>query len=139
MTTKSFIKTIGSKGLLADYNTEGKKLQTELTAGDNVTIANNVISSNQVFVATYGVTKFAEIRAAYDAGKICTVFKDMRYYYIKWIDSASIMFETSDGKNTVYSLTVFSSDRWSTYTGQFATKEYVDSMLGNVEQLLSEL
>lgn len=139
MTKKSFIKTIGSKGLLADYNTEGKKLQTEITAGDNVTIANNVISSNQVFVATYGVTKFAEIRAAYDAGKICTVFKDMRYYYIKWIDSASIMFETSDGKNTVYSLTVFSSDRWSSYTGQFATKEYVDSMLGNVEQLLSKL
>ena len=31
MATKSFIKTIGEKGLLADYNTEGKKLQTELT------------------------------------------------------------------------------------------------------------
>ena len=30
MATKSFIKTIGEKGLLADYNTEGKKLQTEL-------------------------------------------------------------------------------------------------------------
>ena len=29
MATKSFIKTIGEKGLLADYNTEGKKLQTE--------------------------------------------------------------------------------------------------------------
>lgn len=31
MTTKSFIKTIGGKGLLSDYNSEGKKLQTELT------------------------------------------------------------------------------------------------------------
>ena len=29
MTKKSFIKTIGSKGLLSDYNTEGKKLLTE--------------------------------------------------------------------------------------------------------------
>ena len=29
MATKSFIKTIGEKGLLADYNTSGKKLQTE--------------------------------------------------------------------------------------------------------------
>lgn len=127
MATKSFIKTIGEKGLLSDYNTEGKKLQTELTPGNNVTITDNVISSNQVFVATYGVTKFAEIRAAYDAGKICTVFKDMRYYYIKWIDSASIMFETSDGKNTVYSLTVFSSDRWSTYTGQLQSKLTFDT------------
>lgn len=45
MTTKSFIKTIGGKGLLSDYNTEGKKLQTELTAGDNITIADNVISA----------------------------------------------------------------------------------------------
>ena len=48
MTTKSFIKTIGEKGLLADYNTEGKKLQTELTAGDNITITNNVISAANV-------------------------------------------------------------------------------------------
>lgn len=54
MTTKSFIKTIGEKGLLADYNTEGKKLQTELTAGDNVNITGNVISSNQEFVAAAG-------------------------------------------------------------------------------------
>lgn len=29
MATKSFIKTIGEKGLLSDYNTEGKKLLTE--------------------------------------------------------------------------------------------------------------
>ena len=48
MAKKSFIKTIGEKGLLADYNTEGKKLQTELTAGDNITIANNVISAANV-------------------------------------------------------------------------------------------
>lgn len=48
MTTKSFIKTIGSKGLLSDYNTEGKKLQTELAAGDNITIANNVISAANI-------------------------------------------------------------------------------------------
>ena len=45
MTTKSFIKTIGEKGLLADYNTEGKKLQTELTAGGAIDLTNNTISA----------------------------------------------------------------------------------------------
>lgn len=44
MTTKSFIKTIGEKGLLSDYNTSGKKLQTELTAGDAIDLTNNTIS-----------------------------------------------------------------------------------------------
>ena len=167
MTTKSFIKTIGEKGLLADYNTEGKKLQTELTASDNITIDGNTISSDQVFVATYGTTKYAEVKKAYDAGKICTVFKDKRYYYIKSIDTASIMFASSNGKDTLYSLTLSSADGWSTYTGQLQSKltfdsepkagsnnpvtsdgiktaldslrEYVDRMLGYVEVQLSEL
>lgn len=127
MTTKSFIKTIGSKGLLSDYNTEGKKLQTELIAGNNITIAGNTISSDQIFVAQYGITKYAEVKAAYDAGKLCVVFKNMRYYYIKWIDSGSIMFETSDGKDKIYSLTVFPSDNWSTYTGSLQSKLTFDT------------
>ena len=41
MTKKSFIKTIGSKGLLSDYNTEGKKLQTELTFDTTPTAGSN--------------------------------------------------------------------------------------------------
>lgn len=127
MTKKSFIKKIGEKGLLADYNTEGKKLQTELTAGDNITIDGNTISSDQVFVAKYGTTKYAEVKAAYDAGKICTVFKDKRYYYIKLIDTASITFASSNGKDTLYSLTVSSADSWSTYTGQLQSKLTFDS------------
>ena len=199
MTTKSFIKTIGSKGLLADYNTEGKKLQTELTPGNNVTITDNVISSNQVFVATYGTTTYAEVKAAYDAGKICTVFRNSRYYYVIWINRDYIEFMSSNEKNTLYFVSVTSGNHWTTNTsllqskltfdttptagstnpvtsdgiktaldsripaptsttgtqvlkcidgvvqlvadnsGSFETKEYVDSMLGNVEQLLSEL
>lgn len=127
MATKSFIKTIGEKGLLADYNTEGKKLQTELTAGNNITIDGNTISSDQVFIAKYGTTTYQEIKDAYDAGKICTVFYDTRYYYIKLIDTASIMFASSNGKDTLYSLTVSSTDSWSTYTGQLQSKLTFDS------------
>lgn len=115
MATKTFIKTIGGKGLLADYNTEGKKLQTELTAGDNVTIANNVISSNQVFVATYGTTTYAEVKAAYDAGKICTAFKDKRYHYITEIRDELIKFSSVSPNPNIYSLTVTSDNKWSAY------------------------
>lgn len=127
MTTKSFIKTIGSKGLLSDYNTEGKKLQTELTAGDNVTIANNVISSNQVFVATYGTTTYAEVKAAYDAGKICTVFRNGRYYYITWVNRDYIQFSASNENDRLYQVSVYNSNKWSAYSNQLQFKLTFDT------------
>lgn len=113
MATKSFIKTIGSKGLLADYNTSGKKLQTELTAGDNITIDGNTISSDQLFVAKYGTTKYAEIKAAYAAGKICTVLYASRYFYVVRIDSSHILFASSNGTEEMYSVSVGSGNTWS--------------------------
>ena len=116
MTKKSFIKTIGSKGLLSDYNTEGKKLQTELTAGDNVTIANNVISSNQVFVATYGTTTYQEIKDAYDAGKICLCTRPEEYYkvfYLRFVTSSEISFTTGIIRGDSYNLaTVNNKNTW---------------------------
>ena len=50
---------------IANWNSK----QNSLTAGDNITIDGNTISSNQVFVATYGKTKYQEVKDAYDAGK----------------------------------------------------------------------
>ena len=107
--------------------TELNAKQNSLTAGKNITIDGSTISSDQVFVATYGTTKYAEVKAAYDAGKICTVFKDKRYYYIKSVDTASIMFASSNGKDTLYSLTLSSADSWSTYTGQLQSKLTFDA------------
>ena len=107
--------------------TELNAKQNSLTAGKNITIDGDTISSNQVFVATYGTTTYQEIKDAYDAGKICAVFKDKRYYYIKLIDTASITFASSNGKDTLYSLTVSSADSWSTYTGQLQSKLTFDS------------
>ena len=113
MTKKSFIKTIGQKGLLADYNTEGKKLQTELIAGDNITIDGNTISSDQVFVAKYGITKYAEVKAAYDAGKICTVFKDNYRCYLTEVIANGFKFGSITPIPNIYSLTLKSDDSWS--------------------------
>lgn len=127
MTTKSFIKTIGEKGLLADYNTEGKKLQTELTAGDNITIDGNTISSDQVFVATYGTTKYAEVKAAYDAGKICAARSNTHYYYLTFIDTDLIWFVSTFPRPTIYSLKLTSTDKWESYNPWLQTKLTFDT------------
>ena len=126
MDEKGLVKDSGIRITSSDVANWNRK-QNSLTAGNNITIDGNTISSDQIFVATYGTTKYAEVNAAYNAGKLCTVFKDSRYYYIKWIDTASIMFETSDGKDTVYSLTLSSSDNWSTYTGSLQSRLTFDS------------
>lgn len=45
--------------------------QATLTAGDRITIVNNAISADsQVFLAVYNTTKFADIVAAINAGKV---------------------------------------------------------------------
>lgn len=116
MTTKSFIKTIGEKGLLADYNTEGKKLQTELTASDNITIDGNTISSNQVFVAISWKSTYAEVKAAYDAGKICTVRNGDRYYYLTQINTDYIWFVAPNPSPNMTSLKLTKDDKWEYYS-----------------------
>ena len=108
--------------------TELNAKQNSLKAGDNITIDGSTISSDQVFVATYGTTKYAEVKAAYDAGKICTVFKDKRYYYLSQIDAASITFISMDTYPTIYAVFVASvNDRWSDYSGKLQSKLTFDS------------
>ena len=121
MTTKSFIKTIGEKGLLADYNSSGKKLQTELIAGDNITIDGNTISSDQLFVASYGTTSYTEVKAAYDAGKICMVKNGDSIAQIYAVTSNNIRFIMNNPvTKSALSYQVNTNNTWSTvgYTAQ---------------------
>lgn len=116
MTKKSFIKTIGEKGLLADYNTEGKKLQTELTAGDNITIsADNVISADkQIFLATYGVTTYNEVSNAMHNGVDVFVKKDSVILHSMWIGN-DIYFESVVANPTLIRQAVLKKDNsWTT-------------------------
>ena len=147
---------------VANWNSK----QNSLTAGDNITIDGNTISSDQVFVATYGTTKYAEVKAAYEAGKICIAIKDNRYYYFSYSEKY-FRFVSPSGANTIYSVTLFSSNSWSNAvvllqskltfdtvpkagsnnpvtsdgikTALDSLREYVDSMLGNVESQLAAL
>ena len=96
---------------VANWNSK----QNSLTAGDNITIDGNTISSDQLFVATYGTTKYAEVKAAYDAGKICTVYRNKIYYYLTIIDNTFIRFASVNGNTIINSLTLFNTDKWSNY------------------------
>lgn len=108
---------------VANWNSK----QNSLTAGDNITIDGNTISSDQIFVATYGTTKYAEVKAAYDAGKICTVFKDMRHFYITEIRDEFIKFSSVSPNPNIYSLTVTSNNKWSSYNPWLQTHLTFDS------------
>ena len=106
-------------------NWNGK--QNSLTAGDNITIDGSTISSNQVFTATYGTTTYAEVMAAYNAGKICVAIKDDRYYYFIYSEKTYIRFVSPSGSNTIYSLTLFSSGRWANTVISLQSKLTFDS------------
>ena len=148
---------------VANWNSK----QNSLTAGDNITIDGNTISSDQVFVATYGKTKYQEIKDAYDAGKICVLFNNEFYYYINLISTEKIRFMTQSPNPSMPAVEVSSADSWSTSTTWLQSRltfdtapkagsnnpvtsdgiktaldslrEYVDSMLGNVESQLAAL
>ena len=107
--------------------TELNAKQNNLTAGDNITIDGNTISSDQIFVATYGTTKYAEVKAAYNAGKICTAFKDNRYYYITLISPTFIIFSWTNGKDILNSLALGSGGTWTTNTGNLQLKLKFDT------------
>lgn len=107
--------------------TELNTKQNSLTAGDNITINGSTISSNQVFVSTYGTTKYAEIKAAYDAGKICTLFKDFRYYYLKLNFNTGFTFESSTASGELYSIAVYNDNRWVPYTFSVQSKLTFDT------------
>lgn len=119
MTTKSFIKTIGEKGLLSDYNTEGKKLQTELTAGDNVTIANNVISADkQVIYAVYNSTPYDTVRNAILNGFDVIVRDNGYIYHTSWLnkyDTGNIYFQAIETSGPEIKVLKVSSNGWARY------------------------
>lgn len=97
---------------VANWNSK----QNSLTAGDNIIINGDTISSDQLFVATYGTTTYAEVKAAYDAGKICTVFRENRYYYIMEIRTEYIRFGSVSSSPNIYSLKLTSDNKWSVYS-----------------------
>ena len=88
--------------------------QNSLIAGDNVTINENTISSNQVFVATYGTTTFQEIKDAYEVGKICICKNVELIGTLYEISNSVIRFQyTKPNQGYIVSYSVSNNDIWT--------------------------
>ena len=93
-----------------DLNTK----QNTLTAGENITIDGDTISSNQVFVAAYGTTTYQEIKDAYDAGKIC-ICKNIKLIGTLYaINDSVIRFQyTKPDQGCIVSYSVLKNNIWT--------------------------
>lgn len=95
---------------VANWNSK----QNSLTAGENITIDGDTISSNQVFVAAYGTTTYQEIIDAYNAGNICVCKDGNNLFNLSIINDKYALFSFANGwAATMYVSTCYSSDnRW---------------------------
>ena len=88
--------------------------QNSLTAGENITIDGDTISSNQVFVATYGTTTYKEIKDAYDAGKICLCKNVKLVGTLYAINDSVIRFQyTKPDQGCIVSYSVSNNNIWT--------------------------
>ena len=88
--------------------------QNSLTAGDNITIDGDTISSNQVFVAVYGTTTYQEIKDAYDAGKICLCKNVKLIGTLYAINDSIIRFQyTKPDQGYIVSYSVSNNNIWT--------------------------
>ena len=88
--------------------------QNSLTAGKNITIDGDTISSNQVFVAAYGTTTYQEIKDAYDAGKICLCKNVKLIGTLYAINDSIIRFQyTKPDQGCIVSYSVSNNNIWT--------------------------
>ena len=108
-------------GITADKVAAWDAKQGALTAGKNITIEGNTISGDQVFVATYGTTSYADVKAAYEAGKICIVKNGDSIAQIYAVTSSNIRFIMHNPvTKTALSYNVNTNNTWTSdgYTAQ---------------------
>ncbi len=88
--------------------------QNSLTAGDNITIDGDTISSNQVFVAAYGTTTYQEIKDAYEVGKICLCKNVKLIGTLYAINDSIIRFQyTKPDQGCIVSYSVSNNNIWT--------------------------
>ena len=126
MDEKGLVKDSGIRITSTDVANWNNK-QNSLTAGDNITIDGSTISSDQVFVVTYGTTKYQEIKDAYDAGKICTVRTTEHCFYLTEVKNDKIKFTAPTPELNIYSITVTKDDRWTSSAPWLQTHLNFDS------------
>lgn len=116
-------------GITADKVNSWDSKQGSLTAGKNVTIEGNTVSSDQLFVATYGTTTYAEIKVAYDAGKICICTNRNSVFQLSILTSTYAIFTFANGwADTMYVAACYASDNhWVSGANVFQKKLTFDT------------
>ena len=120
-TPKSCLTSDLKAGKDDDGNVIKNTYQKKLIAGNNITIDGNTISSDQLFVATYGTTTYQEIKDAYNAGKICMAKNGDSIAQIYAVTSNNIRFIMNNPvTKSALSYQVDTNNTWSTvgYTAQ---------------------
>lgn len=92
---------------------ENRTLQEKLTAGDNITIENNTISAeDEVFVAVYEQTSYADLKDAIDANKVIVLAMTANKNQFCMTYSTY----TNGGNALMYAIFKMSSDRLTLMT-----------------------
>ena len=122
----------------------------------NIALTNGSGGMPEIFIATYGVTTYTEIKEAYDAGKVCFCSGQQLMMQLENIDSSTACFVfTANGMYMDFSVSA-STNQWTTRTHNFlftdggtmtgaltlsgaptanlhaATKQYVDNAMASV-------
>lgn len=83
-------------------------------------VYDNLQNLDKIFVVDVGETSFAEIKAAYDAGKMCIAFYDwngdgniVSSYYIGAVRNTEIVLCRVDGADRIYHINVSNENVWT--------------------------
>lgn len=122
---------------VANWNSK----QNSLTAGDNITINGSTISSDQLFVAKYGTTSYADVKAAYETGKICVAKRGDVFAQLYAVTLSNIRFIMHNPvTKTALSYNVNTNNTWTDdgYTAQTALTFDTTPTNGSTNPVTSE-
>ena len=128
-------------------------------------VKDTIDAADKVFFATYGTTTAAEVKAAYDAGKVVVCnYNNAQYRLTECSENNSAYFFQADYAGTLRSICVRRSDdlwygsnpiyaentnnrrsSWQTtpdnthYPSEKLVKDYVDGLVGDIETLLAAI
>ena len=99
----------------------------------------NDLDYSEILVVNYGTNAYANIAQALDSNRLCILKKDNGYGLLSSKrDDKYVFFIESNGQ--FINITIDSNNNWAEEEGQlFATTEYVDNKIGDIEAALDAI
>lgn len=127
------------QSLILNVLTQQQYLDSEKFANELYLI--NDLDYSEILVIDYGTNAYANITQALDSNKLCILKKDNEYGFLssKRDDGKYAFFIESNGQ--FVNITINSNNSWAEEEGQqlFATIEYVDNKVGDIEAALDAI